>query len=66
MPPLTHPVVVGALSGFTAAAYTDFQAFRTWKCFHDAATYAWGLAFWRWFQGIVTGAVSATGIWAIS
>lgn len=51
------PIVQGAINGAVSAGAVDFQAFRNWKCFDDAAEYAWGVAAWRWFQGAVVGAV---------
>lgn len=64
---LHTPLVQGALSGLIAAAAGDFVAFRSWKSVHDAVTYQWGTALWRWFQGAVVGLVSAAGLgWATS
>lgn len=67
---LHNPYVIaaakGALSGFAAAALVDFSAFRSWKNFHDAYSYDWPTAAWRWFQGIVTGAITALGLGAVS
>lgn len=59
---LAHPAVTGALTGALTAAVVDFQAFRNWKSFHDAQTFAWSIALWRWLQGAVVGAVTAFGI----
>lgn len=59
---LTNPIVHGALSGALSAAAIDFAAFRSWKSFHDAATYGWGTAAWRWLQGAVVGALAAAGL----
>ena len=58
---LHHPIVQGAVTGLLGAALADFNAFKSWKSFHDAATYAWGTAIWRWFQGALIGAVGAAG-----
>lgn len=63
---LNNSIVKGALSGVVAAALVDIAAFRQWKNFHDAATYGWGTAAFRWFQGAVSGALTAAGIGAIS
>lgn len=63
---LHNHIVQGAISGVTAAAVVDFAAFRNWKSFHDAATYDWGTAAWRWFQGAVVGAATAAGFGALS
>lgn len=51
----------GALAGAAAAARVDYETFLSWKSFHDAATYNWSTAAWRWFQGAVFGAVVAVG-----
>ena len=59
---LASPFVQGALAGLLAAALVDFGAFRTWKSLDDFRTYNWGLAAWRWFQGAVTGLITAAGI----
>jgi hypothetical protein len=58
---LSNPFVKGAVTGFAAAAVVDIAAFRSWKSFHDAASYQWGTAAWRWFQGAVSGALVALG-----
>lgn len=55
----------GALSGLVSAALVDFAAFRSWSSFHDAATYQWGTALWRWLQGAVVGAVTGAGYGAL-
>lgn len=59
-----HPdvmvVVRNMLSGIAAAAVVDFSAFRAWKSVKEAYAYDWPIAFWRWFQGGVTGAVTGT------
>jgi hypothetical protein len=59
-------ITKGAVSGCLGAAAVDFQAFRSWKSFHDAATYQWGVAVWRWVQGAVVGGVTAAGYGAIA
>lgn len=60
-----NPIVAGAVTGAVSAAAIDFQAFRSWKSYHDAATYDWATASWRWVQGAVVGAVTATGYGAV-
>jgi hypothetical protein len=52
----------GAIAGFLSAAATDFQAFRSWKSFQDAASYSWGTAMFRWVQGAIVGFVTAAGL----
>lgn len=59
---LHHPLTQGALTGLLAAAAVDFAAFRNWKSFNDAASYSWGVAAFRWFQGAVVGLVTAAGL----
>jgi hypothetical protein len=59
---LHNHLTQGAISGLLAAAAVDFQAFRTWKSFHDAATYDWPTATFRWVQGAVVGLVTAAGL----
>ena len=59
---LRMPVVMGAITGALSAAKTDFDAFRKWQSFKEAAAYGWPIALWRWFQGAVIGAVSALGL----
>ena len=58
----SSPLMAGALSGLLAAALVDFAAFRSWKSFDSFRTYEWSTATWRWFQGAVTGLVTAAGI----
>jgi len=59
---VANPIVAGALSGWGAAALADYQTFRGWKSVDEALAYGWGLAFWRWFQGAITGALTGAGI----
>ena len=61
---LSHPIAAGAVSGLVAAASVDYAAFRSWKTYREATEYDWRLAAWRWFQGAVSGAVAAAGLWA--
>lgn len=63
---LHNRIVQGALAGALAAALIDFNAFRAWKTWQDAAAYSWSTATWRWVQGAVTGALTAAGIGAVS
>jgi len=53
-------------SWLLSAALVDFAAFRSWKNFHDAYAYDWPTAAWRWLQGAVVGAVTSSGLSAIS
>lgn len=59
---LHNPLTQGAITGLIAAAAVDFQAFRNWKSFNDAASYSWSVAAFRWFQGAVVGLVTAAGL----
>jgi hypothetical protein len=54
-------ILGGALSGLLSAAGADFLAFRSWKSFHDMATYDWGVAAFRWLQGAIVGALTGAG-----
>lgn len=59
---LTNPYFKGAAAGFAAAVVIDLVEFRKWKSYQEAIQYDWGVAAWRWFQGTVTGLVTAFGI----
>lgn len=59
---LAHPVVQGAFSGLLSAAVIDFLEFRKWQRWEDGIAYDWSLASFRWFKGVVVGAVSAFGM----
>lgn len=59
---LANPYIAGAISGAVAGALADISAFRSWKSFHEAATYDWATAAWRWFQGAAGGVIAAAGI----
>lgn len=58
---IAHGAVIGAIS----AAAIDLEAFRKWQSWHDAVTYSWSLASWRWFRGAVLGAITASGYAAL-
>ena len=62
---LHNPIVQGAISGALGAAAVDYQAFRAWRSFREATTYAWGMAAFRWVQGAVIGGVTAAGLGAV-
>jgi hypothetical protein len=55
----------GALAGLTSAMIVDIGAFRGWKKWQDALTYDWGIASFRWFQGVVIGAITGAGYGAL-
>jgi hypothetical protein len=63
---LAYPIVQGAITGFVGALAADVSAFRSWKQWNDAAIYDWGIASFRWFQGVVLGALTGAGLGAIS
>lgn len=63
---LGNKLVVGALTGVMSAAVVDIVAFRSWKSYEEAAAYNWKLAAWRWFQGAVSGLLTAAGIDIVS
>lgn len=50
-----NPIVRGVLIGMFTAAVVDFQAFRSWQSWNDAARYGWGVAAWRWLVGGMVG-----------
>lgn len=56
-----NPIVRGAAMGALGAASADIAAFRSWKSFHDAATYQWSIAAFRWFQGAAVGVLTSAG-----
>ena len=58
--PAVHHALLGAAGGLVPAAREDWRAFKTWQDWHVAAEYNWNTALWRWFQGALIGAVSAT------
>lgn len=59
---LASPIVQGALTGFLSAAALDYLAFRKFQRWGEFTTYDWSVASFRWFQGIVVGAVGAFAI----
>lgn len=60
--PLVRSIGHGTLTGVLSAMAIDYHAFRSWKSWHDAASYQWSLACWRWVQGAVVGAVTGAGL----
>ena len=58
---LHSPLVRGAIVGVLVAARVDYSAFKAWRSFHEFAVYDWGTALFRWVQGAVVGAVTASG-----
>lgn len=63
---IAHPYTSAAIAGAAAALVVDVAAFKNWKTWHDAATYNWGTASFRWFQGAGIGFLSALGIQVLS
>lgn len=61
---MTPAVVSGILIGIATAVKVDWDAFRGFKSFHDAAEYNWSLTLWRALQGALVGFFGATGIGA--
>jgi hypothetical protein len=59
-------ILAGALSGLLGAARADYEAFKSWKSAKDALTYDWSIAFWRWFQGGIIGAVTVAGLFEVA
>ena len=62
---ISNPYVRAALIGVVTAAGVDFAAFKKWQSFDEAASYGWGLAAWRWFQGALTGLAMALGFGSV-
>ena len=56
---LQIPIVRSILTGVLVAAAVDFQAFRSWQSWDDAASYGWGVAAWRWCLGGVVGCLTS-------
>lgn len=63
--PFEIAILHGAVSGMVAAAGVDIHAFMQWKNWHDAATYDWGTATFRWAAGAILGAATAAGYGAL-
>ncbi len=63
---LQNPVIRTAVAGFVTAAAVDYAAFRSWKSYEDAYAYNWRVAFWRWGQGFIAGAMTGLGFEGIS
>ena len=63
---LSNPIVHGALLGWATAAKIDYDAFKRWQNWHDAAEYGWGVATWRWVKGAAIGAVGSAGLGLLS
>lgn len=53
----TRSILVGAVSGFVAAALVDLHAWSD-----GAGAFEWGLALKRWITGAISGAVTAAGL----
>lgn len=62
---LMHPITKAAIAGVVAAAGVDIAAFRSWKTWHDIATYDWAIASFRWVQGAALGALTGLGYGAL-
>jgi hypothetical protein len=60
--PTTRKVLIGAGTGAISALAVDYHAFRSWKTWHDVATYEWGIASFRTVQGAGVGALTGFGI----
>lgn len=70
LPAMVHawlhtPIGKAAIAGSLTAAAIDFKAFRTWKTWHDVATYSWSTATFRWCQGAIVGMCAAAGFQAL-
>lgn len=58
---LHSPIIHGALIGWATAAGVDYRAFAQFKKWGDLTAYDWSIATFRWFGGIVTGALMGAG-----
>ena len=56
---MQDPLFRGVLTGVLAAAAVDFAAFRSWKGWNDATSYAWGVATFRWTVGGLIGLLTS-------
>lgn len=61
---LHSPIVHGAVIGWATAAQTDYHAFVQFKKWGDLRAYDWSTATFRWFGGMLTGAVMGAGFGA--
>lgn len=61
---LRHPVVQATLGGLGSAMLVDYANFRSWKSWHDAVEYQWGVATLRWVQGALGGLLIGLGFTA--
>lgn len=59
---LHSSVAHGAITGLVTAAAADYAVFRQWKNWEDARTYNWGVASFRWVQGLIVGAMTGAGL----
>lgn len=62
---LAIPAVRAGAAGAMSAALIDFAAFRSFKNWHDVATYNWSVASFRWVAGFATAAVTSLGLGAL-
>lgn len=59
---LSYPIVQGVINGFCGAVVIDFLVFKKFQKWGDFQSYDWSVASFRWFQGILAGAISGAGI----
>lgn len=55
----------GAVAGFASAFSVDLHAFTKFNGWKDFGSYDFGVATFRWFTGIVTGALTGAGYGAL-
>ena len=59
-------IAQGALAGFLSALVVDILSFKKWHTWSDVESFDWRVATFRWFQGVVTGALTGAGIVGLS
>lgn len=57
-----YPIIQGATIGFMNAAVLDIVEFKKFQKWDDVAKYDFGVASFRWFQGIIVGMLTGSGI----
>jgi len=58
---MNKQLIMAIVGGIVLATALDFQAFKSFKTYHEFIRYDWKTAAFRIFQGIVIGAASYFG-----